>query len=105
MTTAGRPHEPFEQFLLTYTEVSALTAVLSAACQQVERQPQLGMNSHAWILLNSLRTAFAEAGWRMDPASTPEDLIALMQLGPTHPCRGCDQRFEDHPVAGCDGWH
>lgn len=51
---------------LTLNEVNAVTASLVGSCDRVAASA--GRNNEAWILLNSLRTLFAELGYGMDPS-------------------------------------
>ena len=59
----GRLSPPVQ---LTLNEVNAVTASLVGSCDLVAGQS--GRNNEAWILLNSLRTLFAEMGYGMDPS-------------------------------------
>lgn len=55
---------------LTLNEVNAVTASLVGSCDRIEQSA--GRNSEAWVLLNSLRTLFAEIGYGLDPAEHRE---------------------------------
>lgn len=83
--------EPSQTFILTRSEVNALTSMTTGACQSVERAA--GRNNQVWILMNSLRTCFAEASYAMDPVKDQ------------HPCRGCDRMPWEHPQGDCEAWY
>lgn len=58
-----RPAQLSPPVQLTLSEVDALTASLVGSCDLVEQQSS--RNTEAWVMLNSLRTLFAELGHGM----------------------------------------